>query len=123
MVRWRWLVHNWADTTPPSHADLAPLEVSVPIANSWPAVIEVVDALPRWHVESRDDATHTLRATRKTRLWGFTDDVTIRLEETTDGTRVHARSQSRIGKGDLGQNRRNLQELFVALQRHFGRSH
>jgi uncharacterized protein (DUF1499 family) len=41
--------------------------------------------------------------------------VHLRLEPSANGTLVHGRSQSRIGKGDLGQNRRNLLRLFRAL--------
>ena len=39
----------------------------------------------------------------------------VRIVPNGDGCRLHARSQSRVGRGDFGQNRRNLRELFAAL--------
>jgi uncharacterized protein (DUF1499 family) len=111
-----WLTRNWADTDEPGDAKLAPVELPLPPAEALARVEEAVRRLPRWRVESVDQAAGVLRATRSTRLWRFTDDVTLRLEATAAGTRVHARSQARVGKGDFGQNRRNLLELFRALQ-------
>jgi uncharacterized protein (DUF1499 family) len=64
----------------------------------------------------RLDAHGILHATRRSRFWRFTDDVTIRLEAISTGTRLHAHSQSRVGVGDFGQNRRNLLELLDFLQ-------
>jgi uncharacterized protein (DUF1499 family) len=113
---------NWADTTPPSHPDLGPLTLGLPAASVWQSVLDAIRSLPRWRIESQDESSGIIRATRRTRLFRFVDDVTIRVETLADGARVHARSQSRVGKGDLGQNRRNLLEFFAAVKRHMGRS-
>jgi uncharacterized protein (DUF1499 family) len=110
-----WLTRNWADTDEPGDPLLTPVELPVPPADALARVEAAVSRLPRWRVELVDRDAGVLRATRRTRLWRFTDDVTVRLEPTAAGTRLHARSQSRVGKGDLGQNRRNLLELFRAL--------
>jgi uncharacterized protein (DUF1499 family) len=111
-----WLTRNWVDTDEPGERTLAPLELPLPPAETLARVESAVGSLPRWRVESVDPGAGVLRATRRTRLWRFTDDITVRLEPTVVGTRLHARSQSRLGKGDFGQNRRNLRELFRALQ-------
>jgi len=109
----KWLKQNWADTSPPSHRDLAPLDIAVSVESAAPAVARIIAAMPRWHVESCD--AQSIKATRTTRFLNFVDDVVIRFEGIAGGTRIHARSQSRIGRGDLGQNRRNLLELFDAI--------
>jgi uncharacterized protein (DUF1499 family) len=111
-----WLTRNWADTDEPGNPDPGPLELPLPLPETQARVEAAVRNLPRWQVVGVDSEGSVLRATRRTRLWRFVDDVTVRLEGTPGGTRVHARSQSRVGKGDLGQNRRNLLELFRALQ-------
>ena len=54
--------------------------------------------------------------TRKTRLFRFVDDVHLRIFPDGGGSRVEGTSQSRVGKGDLGQNARNLRELFRDLR-------
>ena len=56
-----------------------------------------------------------VRAVRKTRLFGFEDDVTARVCPDPDGARLELTSASRLGKGDLGQNPRNLAELLRAV--------
>jgi uncharacterized protein (DUF1499 family) len=111
-----WLTRNWADTDEPGDPKLAPVELPLPPAEALARVEAAIATLPRWRVETVDQGAGMLRATRRTRLWRFTDDVTVRLEATAGGTRLHARSQSRLGKGDFGQNRRNLLELLRALQ-------
>ena len=60
-----------------------------------------------------------LHLTRTTRLLRFVDDIHVTLEsvgkEGEPKTIVRAESKSRVGKGDLGQNPRNLRELRAAL--------
>ena len=109
-----WL-RNWHDTDEPG-ADPGPLDLPLPPAEALARVESAVRGLPRWHVETTDAAAGTVTATRRTRLFRFADDLTIRLEPAGGGTRVHVRSQSRVGKSDFGQNRRNVMELFGALR-------
>jgi uncharacterized protein (DUF1499 family) len=45
----------------------------------------------------------------------FTDDVVVSLQETSGRTRLDVRSQSRIGKGDFGENKRHLLQLLRHL--------
>jgi hypothetical protein len=61
--------------------------------------------------------TIEIHLTRTTRLFRFVDDIRVSLTREAAGTRVDATSQSRIGKGDLGQNPRNLKEFTQMLQR------
>src|SRR5262245_16712888 len=118
----RWLTQNWADTDVPGPPDLKPPELPLSPTEAMAKVSRVVSNLPRWRVEATDPSAARTPATRRTPLWGFTDDVTLRLEPTPTGTRLHARSQSRVGVGDFGQNRRNLLELFRALAQSEGPS-
>ena len=114
-MRWlRWFTRNWADT---NEGDPAPIVVPLSLAEALVQVETVIGSQPRWHIESTNAQTATIHATRLTRFLRFVDDITIRLEPTAQGTRIHARSQSRIGFGDLGQNRRNLRELLEQLRR------
>jgi uncharacterized protein (DUF1499 family) len=110
------LTRNWADTDEPGDPKVAPLELPLPLPEALAWVEKVIISLPRWRVEAVEREAGVIRATRRTRLWRFVDDVTIRLEATATGTRLHARSQARVGKGDFGQNRRNLLALFRALR-------
>jgi uncharacterized protein (DUF1499 family) len=62
-------------------------------------------------VVAADAAAGTLSATHATILWRFVDDIHLRFEPHGSGSRIVGESRSRIGKGDLGQNARNLRAL------------
>lgn len=45
----------------------------------------------------------------------FTDDLTVSVFAESNRTRVDVHSQSRVGKGDFGENRRHVAQLLQAL--------
>lgn len=80
------------------------------------ATRRAIERLPRWNGETY--GADSLKAVRKTRFLRFKDDVTIRVSEDSEGSaRAEFESASRIGRGDLGQNSRNLKELLGALEK------
>ncbi len=81
------------------------------------ALRRTIEELPRWTLESAGKGG--LRAIRRSRLFHFKDDVTIRIESQEEGSRVEFDSVSRVGKSDLGQNRRNLKDLIAALDKSY----
>ncbi len=86
------------------------------------AAWELVDEKPRPSDSllapmSDEDALTIHHLVRKTGLMGYRDDVWLVVEPKSDSTvRLHAESRSRVGKGDLGQNPRNLRELLAAMR-------
>ncbi len=83
------------------------------------AIRQAVKELPRWRLE---EATETkLHAVRRTRLLRFEDDVTVTVQPRNRGSEAHFESASRVGKGDLGQNPRNLKEFLAAVNRELSR--
>ena len=45
----------------------------------------------------------------------FTDDLTIRVDQSAGQTRVNVASKSRVGRGDFGENRRHVAQFLRAL--------
>lgn len=86
-----------------------------------PAVRRAAEALPRWSLEAPEGSE--VRAVRTTRLFRFRDDVTARVRPDPDGARLELTSTSRLGRDDLGQNPRNLEELLRAVDRETGDPH
>ncbi len=84
-----------------------------PIADARARLLQGAAELPRWRIV--DSSGPVVWLTRTTRLFRFVDDVYLLLEPRGDSVALLARSASRIGNGDLGQNRRNLAELWGAL--------
>lgn len=109
----RWFTKNWANTTEPTHPDLTPLELNAPVADAAVRVKRAAATLRGWSVHAETDST--LHLLRRTRMFRFVDDIKVTLVPTAAGTRVHAESRSRVGSGDLGQNRRNILELWKAI--------
>ena len=84
------------------------------------ATARAVSRLPGWNLVNSED--NVLRAVRMTRLLRFKDDITVRAYPGArpDHSRLEIHSASRLGKSDLGQNPRNLQELAGALEKELG---
>ena len=95
---------------------------------------EIADLLTDWAAsqanwqkvasEKGPDRTK-MHFTRTTRFLRFIDDVHVTITANSlpdgEGCTINATSQSRIGKGDLGQNPRNLKALLsVCTQAHEG---
>lgn len=69
-----------------------------------------------WEIAAHDEAQRRIDAVVTTGLWKFKDDVSIRIAAQPNGlSRLYARSQSRVGKGDFGANERHLRELAEAV--------
>lgn len=63
------------------------------------------------------EATRVWNLVRTTGIMRYRDDVWLVAQPMEDGSlTLHAESRSRVGKGDLGQNPRNLRALMQALQ-------
>lgn len=97
-----------------SNIAVATHDVAVPITIATGYVVEAALGLPRWRHEGTRGEVIWL--TRRTRIFRFVDDIHVVAEATPEGTRLLLRSASRVGKDDLGQNARNLQELITALE-------
>lgn len=116
----RDLTVNQASTaTDHPDARLRPLAWSRSVSESVAAIRRVVERLPRWRFESCEEQANgeaVVRLTRRTALWRFTDDIEVTIEPTAEGATLNLASRSRVGRGDLGQNPRNLRELLDGLR-------
>ena len=93
---------------------LRTMEVALPPADLAVIVGKSAAKLPRWELVEQDQAGDAIQLhyVRTTGLVGYKDDIRVRIEPGGKGSRLSAESRSRIGKGDLGQNPRNLRELL-----------
>jgi len=108
----RWFTKNWANTTEPTHADLAPLRLPGPVADVT-ARLKVAGQVSGWRLKG--ESPDGLHFVRRTRVFRFADDIRLTLRAEGAVVRVDAESRSRLGKGDFGQNRRNIRELWATV--------
>ncbi len=117
----RDLTTNFAKLDPQSSDPLLrPLTMDGSAECAADTIQRWVRTQPRWSIESQNKSggAITMHLTHQTRLLRFTDDIRVFLVPEGDATRVNAESQSRFGKGDLGQNPRNLRALVSGLSEH-----
>lgn len=98
-------------------ADLHPARLSAPPADAFPRVLEVATAMPSWTVIASDPSSGTIEAVVTTTVFGFQDDVAIRVRPADGGSVVDVRSKSRDGKGDLGVNANRIRDFVARLER------
>ena len=98
-----------------AYPDLQPLIVEAPAASVFEAATRVVDSMGMELV----DASQTdlrVEATDTTLLYGFKDDVVVRIMALDGTTQVDVRSKSRVGRSDLGQNAKRIREFISQLR-------
>lgn len=97
-------------------ADLAPTTLPLAKEAAIARVALVAASMPGWRVTATDVDTGTVEATSTTRLFGFQDDIVIRVRPAGDGgSRIDMRSKSRDGKGDLGANAARIRAFMTTL--------
>jgi len=100
----------------PEYADLRParLRTGAPEALARAeAVVRQMGLTVTWS----DPSAGLLEAMATSRLFGFRDDVAIRVRREADGTsRVDVRSKSRDGQGDLGVNAARIRTFVGAIE-------
>lgn len=57
-----------------------------------------------------------LEATTRSRLYGFTDEVIVRVKASDSGALVDVRSRSRLGRVDHGVNAKRIRAYLAALR-------
>ncbi len=98
-------------------ADLHPAHVRAGAPEAFTRAERLARSLPAWEVTWADPAAGLIEATATSRLFGFHDDIAIRVRPEADGTsRVDLRSKSRDGKGDFGVNAARIRNFVAALE-------
>jgi uncharacterized protein (DUF1499 family) len=69
-----------------------------------------------WTITGNDPASGRIEAYDRSRWFGFTDDIAIRVTPSDGGSRVDIRSASRHGRGDFGVNAERIRAYLAALR-------
>ncbi|HVC11865.1 MAG TPA: DUF1499 domain-containing protein [Burkholderiales bacterium] len=70
-----------------------------------------------WKIVAADPRALRIEATATTLLFGFKDDVVVRITPVGPASRIDVRSDSRVGRSDLGTNARRIRAFFRELAR------
>lgn len=92
-----------------------PLELAVSEGEAFAASLSLVKDRG-WAVLSADPAESEIEAIATSRLFGFEDEVAIRVTGTDSGARIDMRSRSRLGQIDRGANARRIAAFLSDLE-------
>ncbi|MFP6663116.1 MAG: DUF1499 domain-containing protein [Deltaproteobacteria bacterium] len=101
-------------------SDLAPLQSTAQAPEAFAAALEASYAMPLWKITSVIEADGHIEAVAETEIFGFRDDIVIRIRKSDTGSIVDMRSRSRDGRGDIGANAARIRTWTSAYQRAAG---
>jgi uncharacterized protein (DUF1499 family) len=102
-----------------AYPDIAPLTLDLAPADAVTRALKTAEQLG-WTIVATapptDSGAGRIEASQKSRWFGFTDDVVIRIAPDGSGSRVDIRSVSRMGRGDFGVNAARVSLYLAALR-------
>jgi uncharacterized protein (DUF1499 family) len=110
-----YLMTNVAETREEHlFAELRPPLFAAEVIETQGAVVTAMGSLGWREIQPSEGE---VRAVVVSAIFRFRDDVTVWPQATEGGTLLHARSASRVGKGDLAANAGHLRALFSEMER------
>ena len=98
-----------------SYPDIAPVTLALPPAEAFARALEAARRMG-WTIVETDPGAGRIEASDRTRWFGFTDDIVVRVAAADGGSRIDVRSSSRIGTGDFGTNAARVRRYIAALR-------
>ncbi len=98
-----------------AYPDIAPLTLDWAPTDALTRALKTAEQLG-WTVVATDLEAGRIEASQRSRWFGFTDDVVIRVAPAGNGSRVDIRSVSRMGRGDFGVNAMRVRTYLAALR-------
>ena len=108
-----------ADLQQKAYPDLASLTTRAPSEKVFEAAKAAVASMGL-QLADADAAQGRIEANQTSLLYGFTDDMVVRIAMGADGTKVDVRSKSRVGRSDLGQNAKRIRVFLQRLKANLG---
>lgn len=90
---------------------IQPINTSLDSSQAFQTALYIAGELG-WELVAQDSSAGRIEAVDTTFLWGFKDDVVIRVQATEDGSRIDLRSVSRVGLSDLGANAERIKRFI-----------
>jgi len=104
-----------------AYPDLHPFHLNVPPEKGFALATQTAQAMG-WTIYRTDPQNGVFEASDRTPIFGFVDDVSVRVRPDQGGSAVDIRSKSRDGKGDLGANAARIRAFGKRLEAEAGSS-
>jgi uncharacterized protein (DUF1499 family) len=103
-----------------AYPDLAPLILSIPPDRAY-ALAMALSRDKGWEIVADEPKDGRIEAVDRSFLYGFKDEIIIRILASDGGARVDVRSRSRIGRIDRGVNAKRVRAYLAALKENAGK--
>lgn len=97
-----------------AYPEIAPHESTLPPAQLFARAEQLAND-SGWMIAETVPAEGRIEATATSLLFGFKDDVVIRIAPTARGSRLDMRSASRVGRSDVGVNAARIGKFLARL--------
>jgi uncharacterized protein (DUF1499 family) len=97
-----------------AYPDIAPAMLDLPPAQALQRAERAARAMG-WDIVAVAPGDLRIEATDTTLLFGFKDDIVVRVTPSGNGSRVDVRSLSRVGKSDFGVNANRIRKFLRQL--------
>lgn len=97
------------------YPDIGPLTLPLPPAEALTRAEQAARALG-WNIVAIEPGDGRIEAIAVTPWFGFHDDIVIRVQPTSSGSRIDIRAKSRHGLSDLGVNAQRIRAFVAQLK-------
>ena len=98
-----------------AYPDIQPLTLALAPVAAFNRALDTAQRMG-WTIVAADDAAGRIEASDRSRWFGFTDDIVIRIIPSASGSRIDLRSSSRVGRSDFGVNAARVERYLSALR-------
>lgn len=102
-----------------AYPDIQPLTFASSPADTFKAALSAAQSMG-WTIADQVPSEGRIEATASTFWFGFKDDVVIRVRAQGNGSRVDVRSESRVGRSDVGANAARIRKFSRKLRETLG---
>ena len=93
---------------------LGPLRLQASPQQAFTRALDAARAMG-WEIVASEPTEGRIEATATTFWFGFKDDVVVRVTPTDDGSRIDVRSESRVGRSDVGANAERITAYLARI--------
>jgi uncharacterized protein (DUF1499 family) len=103
-----------------AYPDIAPIRTALPPPAAFAEALAAARSMRRWTIVAVDTGRAHIEASERSRWFGFTDDIVIRVVSHHHGSRIDVRSASRRGSRDFGVNADRVRAYLRVLRKRLG---
>jgi len=98
-----------------AYPEIVPLTLALSPPAAFHRALDVARQMG-WVIVAADETAGRIEASDRSRWFGFTDDIVVRIAPSGSGSRIDLRSSSRQGRSDFGVNAARVERYLSGLR-------